>query len=198
MSALLLLVQLLQTLLVLGGLLTGLLQGSLLLSNTSTLVAQHTVGHQTLDLGSLITLVAVVLEGAANNELANVILLSQTEQLADVAGTLGAQTTGMGRGLVSESRDLLLTLLHNHQVQHADVRTHDATTHGLALSLSLDITSTIHLNSAASTVARASLGQQKTHTVIAQHTLLHGESLLVVSSGNADFSQNTPNAYRKM
>ena len=186
-SGLLLLVHLLHTLLVLGSSLASLLHRRLLLRQTSTLVAQSTVGHQTLDLGSLVVLVSVVLEHTAHHELAHVVLLRQTEQLADVACSLRTQTTGLRGRLVRQTRNLLLALLHDHQVQHANVRTHDAAAHRLSLSLS----------SAASAVARTAVRQQKAHTVIAQNTLLHGEALLVVSSRNAT-STNPTTAYRKM
>ena len=141
-SVLSLLVQLLDALLVGSSLHAGLLHGGLLLGQTSLLVAQHAVGHQTLDLGGLVVLLAVLLVGAADNEVTHVVLLGQTEQLADVAGSLGSQTAGLGGGLVSESGDLLLTLLHDHEVQHADIRTHNASSHGLSLSLTLSIRTT--------------------------------------------------------
>ena len=136
-SSLLLLVQLLNQLLVCGSLHASSLHGRLLLRQQRTLVAQGAVSHQTLDLGGLISLVAVVLEHAADHELANVVLLRQTEQLADVRSSLRSQTSGLRGGLVGESGDLLLTLLHDHQVQHTDVGTNDATSHRLSLSLTL-------------------------------------------------------------
>ena len=43
----------------------------------------------------------------------------------------------------------------------------------------------------ASSVARASVSEQQAHTVVAQDTLLHGESLLVVSSSNATHHSKT-------
>ena len=197
-SVLSLLVQLLDALLVGSSLHASLLHGSLLLSNAGLLVAQHAVSDQTLDLGSLIALVAVVLEGAAHHEVTHVVLLGQTEQLADVASSLGSKAAGLGGGLVSESGDLLLALLHDHEVQHADISTHNASSHGLSLSLTLHMTfgtqrtqrdrpSSPKGNTyiTTSSVAGASVGEQQAHTVVAQDTLLHGESLLIVSSSNA-------------
>lgn len=182
---LLLLLQLLQTLLVGGGLLAGVLQRSLLLRQARALVAQGAVGHQALDAGRLVSLVAVVLELAADHELAHVVLLRQTEQLADVARSLGTQAAGSRRRLVRQTRNLLLALLHDHQVQHADVRTHDAAAHGLSLALTLTVIRRKGDYIATRSVARHAVSEQKAHTVVAQHTLLHGEALLVVSSRDA-------------
>jgi len=136
---LLLLLQLLQALLVGSSLLAGVLERGLLLRQTLALVAQRAVGHQALDAGCLVSLVSVVLELAADHELAHVVLLRQTEQLADVARSLGTQAAGLRGRLVRQTGDLLLALLHDHQVQHADVRTHDAATHRLSLALTLHI-----------------------------------------------------------
>ena len=188
-SQLLLLLQLLQTLLVRGGLLAGVLQSSLLLSQARALVAQGAVRHQTLDLRGLVSLVTVVLELAANHELSHVVLLRQTEQLADVARSLRAQAARSRRSLVRQSGDLLLALLHDHQVQHADVRTHDAATHRLSLALALALKIKHQHYVTTRSVARHAVRQQQAHTVVAQHTLLHRETLLVVSSSDASHSQ---------
>ena len=188
---LLLLLQLLHALLVGSGLLaSGLLAGVLASpldgALVGALVAETQVGDQALDLGRLVVLVAVVLELAAHHELPHVVLLAQTEQLADVARTLRTQAAGLRRRLVRQTRDLVLALLHDHQVQHADVRAHDAAAHRLALALTLRVSSSPETHVATSTVAGHSVGEEKTHTVVAQNSLLHGEALLVVSSGNAE------------
>ena len=128
---------------------------------------------------------AVVLELAADHELAHVVLLRQTEQLADVARSLGTQAAGSRRRLVRQTRNLLLALLHDHQVQHADVRAHDAAAHRLSLALTLAVIKRRGDNIATRSVARHAVSEQKAHTVVAQHTLLHGEALLVVSSRDA-------------
>ena len=183
---LLLLLQLLHALLVGSGLLARVLASQLHGALVGTLVAQTQVGHQTLDLGRLVALVAVVLELAADHELADVVLLAQTEQLADVTRTLRTQAAGLRRGLVGQTRNLLLALLHDHQVQNADVGTHDAATHGLALTLTLHVICIIRTHVATSTVAGHTVGEEQTHTVVAENSLLHGETLLVVSSSDAE------------
>lgn len=132
-----LLLKLLKALLVGSGLLAGVLKSSLLLSKTSTLVAENSVSNETLDLGSLISLVTVVLELAANHELGHVVLLGETEELADVGSSLGTETAGNSGGFIGQTGDVLLTLLHNHQVQHANIGTDDAATDRLALTFTL-------------------------------------------------------------
>ena len=183
---LLLLLQLLHALLVGSGLLAGVLASPLNGALVGALVAETQVGDQALDLGRLVVLVAVVLELAAHHELPHVVLLAQTEQLADVARTLRTQAAGLRRRLVRQTRDLVLALLHDHQVQHADVRTNDAPTHRLSLTLTLIITRATHTHITTSSVARHTIRQQKTHTVVAKNTLHHRETLLVVSSSNAE------------
>ena len=132
-----LLLKLFKTLLVSSSLLARVLESSLLLSKTSTLVAESSVGDETLDLGSLISLVTVVLELAANDELGHVVLLGKTEELADVGSSLRAETAGNSGGFISQTGDVLLTLLDNHQVQDADISTDNAAADRLALAFTL-------------------------------------------------------------
>ena len=132
-----LLLKLFKTLLVSSSLLARVLESSLLLSKTSTLVAESSVGDKTLDLGSLISLVTVVFELAANNELGDVVLLGETEELADVGSSLGSKTAGNSSSLVGQSGNILLTLLDNHQVEDADISTNNAATDRLALTFTL-------------------------------------------------------------
>lgn len=100
--------------------------------------------------------------------------LAEVEQLADVVRALGAQAAGHGG--VRESRDVLLALLGHHQVEHGEVRGHDAAAHRLPLALS----------AAALAVAGDALVQQQAHAVRREHPLLHGEALLVVAAGDAE------------
>lgn len=67
------------------------------------------------------------------------------------------------------------TFLDDDQVENAEVGINDATADRLALTLS----------SPAGTVAGVALAEQQAHTTVGQHTLLHGEALLVVASADA-------------
>ena len=133
------LLELFKTLLVSSSFLTRVFKSGLLGSKTSTLVAENSVSNKTLDLGSLISLVTVVFKLTTNDELGDIVLLGETEELADVASSLGSKAAGLGGGLVSESGDLLFALPHDHEVQHADISTHDAATDGLSLAFTLRV-----------------------------------------------------------
>lgn len=67
------------------------------------------------------------------------------------------------------------TFLYDDQVENAEVGVNDATTDRLALALT----------SPTRTVAGVTLAEQQTHTAVGQHTLLHGEALLVIASADA-------------
>lgn len=187
------LLKLFQTLLVGSRFLARVLESGLLSGETSTLVAESTVSDKTLDLRGLVSLVTVVLELSANNELRHVIRLRQTKQLTDVTGSLRAQTTRNRRSFVRQTGNLLLTLLHDHQVQNADVGTDNTPTNRLALPFALPITTSAHAYITTSSVAGHTVSQKETHAVVAQNALLHGETLLVVSSSDATTSNHNQN-----
>lgn len=67
------------------------------------------------------------------------------------------------------------TFLDNDQVQNTEIGIDDAAADRLALALA----------SPAGTVAGVSLAKQQAHATVGQHTLLHGETLLVVASADA-------------
>jgi hypothetical protein len=70
----------------------------------------------------------------------------------------------------------LFTLLDNNEGEDREVGTNDTTTDRLSLALT----------SAARTVARVTLAQQETDTVGQENTLLHGETLFVVTTRDAE------------
>jgi hypothetical protein len=153
------------------GLLKGLLGGG----STSSLTGQSHGGDKTLDLSSLGNILAgLVLEGAGNHVFTDVSTLVQVEQSSDLGGTLGSKTTRSGD--VSHIGDLDITLLDDDQVAHSDVRGDDASAH--RLSLAHTVTTRAE--------ARKTISEQKTDTSGAKDTLLHGETLLVVSTGDTE------------
>ncbi|KAF3852333.1 hypothetical protein F7725_005689 [Dissostichus mawsoni] len=97
-------------------------------------------------------------QGSPHNILPHIILLGQVEELADLAGPLGTQAAG-----------------DSAVVENAEVGINDAPTDRLAFALS----------SPAGTVAGVALAEQQAHTDVGQHTLLHGEALLVIASADA-------------
>ena len=70
----------------------------------------------------------------------------------------------------------LPTLLDDNQVEHRQVAVNNTSTDRLSLSVSLPSWS----------VTGLSLSQQQTCSAIGEYSLLHGETLLVVSTGDAD------------
>jgi len=142
----------------------------------SALALQTLWGHQTLDLGGLEVWLLAFLGGdlTLDHVLADIVGLAQVEQLADLGGTLGSQAAGLSG--VGQTGDVIITSLHNNEVEDGKISRDDAASDGLALALS----------SLALTVARMSLLQQQTHTLVGEHTLLHGETLLIVTTGDTE------------
>jgi len=139
------------------------------------LVLKHERGYKTLDLGGLILLLAVLgVELTADHVSADVILLVEVEKLADVVGTLRSETTG--NGAVSEAFNFGITLLEDNKVDGGKVGTDDAATDGLTFALTLS----------AGAVARSALVEEEGHTDGREHTLLHGETLLVITARDAE------------
>jgi hypothetical protein len=155
----------------------GSLSASALKSLLSSLALKSDGSDETLDLGSLgvgLLLGVLGLDLTTNDELADIIGLVQVEELADVVGTLGSET--LGDSSVSKSGNVLLTLLDDNEGEHGQVRGDNAATDGLSLALT----------SAARTVGGVTLAQEKTDTVGKKDTLLHGETLLIVTSGDTE------------
>merc|ERR1719352_413359 len=134
-------------------------------------------GVQALHLGRGELLLLSILQGKGplNDILADVILLGQVEKLPDLASALGSQPAR--DGVVGQSGDLSLSLLDDGHGQDGEVAVDDASADRLPLAFSI----------LAGPVAGSSLLQQKPHSAIGQDTLLHGETLLVVASGDAEY-----------
>jgi len=133
--------------------LTGSLSAAALDGNGVALALQALGSNQTLDLGGLGVLgLALLGDGAANDELADIILLVEAEETADLGGTLGAET--LGDDGVGETGELALTLLDDAQGENGKVLTGDGTTDGLALALT----------GAAGAVAAVTVGEEQTGT----------------------------------
>lgn len=160
---------------VLSSLLLGLGAGLELKGSASSLVLEHARSHKTLDLWSLVLLLAGLgLELSADDELADIILLGEVEELANLGSSLWTKTTrdlGVGKTL-----DLIVTLADDGEVEDRKIWANDASADRLALALTL----------AAWAVARLALAQKKAYTAVAENTLLHWETLLVVTTSDAE------------
>jgi hypothetical protein len=113
---------------VLAGLLARLLGPSLLESQEVSLVLERAWGDEALDLwclGAWLLVFGLGWQLTADDVLADIILLAQVEELADVVGTLGTEAAGNN---TLKGRERSLTLLDEHQVEGSDIRGNDATT----------------------------------------------------------------------
>ena len=97
--------------------LLGLLEALNLCSLNELLSSKSLLGNESLDLGALIESLVTLLNFAANNVLSHVILFAESEDLADVAGSLGSKSAGL---VVSgNTLDISITLLDNLESDHS-------------------------------------------------------------------------------
>lgn len=136
-----------------------------------TLALHALRGDQALDLGGL---GGLALTDAADHVLAHIVVLGEAEQLADLGGTLRSQAAS--GGLVGEAGDVSVTLLDDGELHDGEVMTGDGTAHGLALAGTL----------AALTEGLHALLEEQADAVGGEDTLHHGETLLVVATGDAE------------
>jgi len=135
-------------------------------------------GDKTLDLrgfGVRLGLrILLALNLPPDNVFPDVVLLAEVEESPDLGSPLGTETFGEDR--VGEAWDLRITLLDDDEGEDGDIGADDATTNGLALAFT----------SSADTVARVTIGEEEADTVGDENTLLHGEALLVISTGDTE------------
>jgi len=120
-----------------GGSILGPLSITTLEGKTMTLVLKTLRGNETLDLWGLgIWLLSFTLwlNLTTDNELANIIILGETEELSDLCSALWTQTLGVND--VGDTGDIILSLLDDGEGQDGKIHSDDAATDGLALSLS--------------------------------------------------------------
>ena len=160
-------------LVLLGGFLGGSTASTLLVLD-ALLVHEGSGGDKTLDLGGLGVGLAVLDNLAADDVLADIIFGGKVEELSNVGSTLGTETLG-GLG-VGKALDLGVALLDDNKGDDRKIGTSNATTNGLALALA----------GSAGTVARVALREKEADTGGVENTLLHGETLLVVTTGDLE------------
>lgn len=107
-------------------------------------------------------------------EKTHIIFLAETEEAADLGGTLGSETLGVHG--VGETGDVGVALLDDAQGKDGQVHGDDAAANRLPLALT----------SAAGAVSRVAVGEEQADTGWVHDTLLHGEALLVVASSDAE------------
>merc|ERR1719183_393820 len=131
---------------------------------------QALLRDEALDLRGLLLLPGL----AADHVLADVVLLGQVEDLADVRRTLRAETAGLV--VIRKPRNFLLALLRHDELHDGEVRRGDAAANALALARTL----------AARAVGLHALGEEQADAVVREHALHHREALLVVPAGDLE------------
>merc|ERR1712000_517988 len=129
----------------------GLLGLAALEGSAVTLVLEALGSDQALDLGSLGVgglALALGLDLTADDVLADIVILGEAEEPADLGRTLGAEALGVHD--VGEAGNVLVALLDDGQGQDGHVHADDAAVDGLALALT----------GAAGAVARVALGER--------------------------------------
>jgi hypothetical protein len=139
-----------------------------------SLSLQNLWSDQSLDLWSLGVLLLTLDNLSSDDVLSNVILLGQTEELSDVVSSLWTQS--LWNLDIGQTLELTVTLLDDNKGQDGKIWTNNGTSDGLSLSLT---------NSSWS-VTRVTLSEQQLDTVWQQDTLLHWETLLVVTTGDLE------------
>jgi len=169
----LLLSVLFEDLVVISNSLLGCLPSSLLAGSVNSLSSESGISDQSLDSGSLISDgLAFLFNLSSDNESSDVIILGQSEKFSDLGGSLGSESLGeLG---ISESSDGLFTNLSDGEGNDGKIRADDASSDGLSLSFT---------SSSGSVALGASLHEESNST-LDMDTLLHGETILIISSGN--------------
>ena len=147
----------------------------LLAGKHESLTLQPLWRDETLDGWSLEgILLAFTRDLSLHHVLSDVVVFGQVKELSDLGGTLDTESTWVGG--VCEARDFARTLLDNDKRDDGEVRVDDAATDGLSLTFT----------GPSWTVARGALGHQQGDTGVGQDTLLHWETLLVVTARDSD------------
>jgi len=162
---------------VLVGSILGLLCVTTLQCNAVALVLQTLGSNQTLDLwcfGIWLLALTLWLNLATNNELANIIILGETKELSDLCSTLGTEALGVNN--IGDAGDVAVALLDDAECEDGQIHGDDATTDGFTLTLT----------GAAGSVAGVTVREEEADTSGVHDSLLHGETLLVVTAGDAE------------
>jgi len=163
-----------ESLVLLGGLLGDLVTVDLLLLD-GALAAESLLGDESLDLGGLVEGLVGALDLTTDNILADIVLLLvEGESLDDVVAALHAELVGAVN--VGDTLDLLITLLGDAEEDGSDVGSNDAATDGLAGTLT----------NASGLVTSSALLEEDAGSAVDKDTLLHLETLFIVTSGNSE------------
>jgi len=114
-----------EDLVVIGSELLGLLEALNLGLLSELLSSESLLGYESLDLGALVEGLVALLDFAADNVLSHVVVLAESEHLADVAGSLGTESAGL---VVSgHTFNISITLLDDLESDDSQIGAADAT-----------------------------------------------------------------------
>ena len=122
-----------ENLVVIGSKLLGLLEALDLSLLGELLSSKSLLGNESLDLRALVESLVTLLDLTAHNVLSHVVLLAESEHLADVAGSLGAESSGLVVG--GDTLDVSITLLDDLKGDDSKIGAADAAADRLSLSL---------------------------------------------------------------
>jgi len=112
-------------------------------------------------------------ENSSDDKSADIVFLVEVEELSDLVSSLGSKSS-VDEG-VCEASDVLLAFSYDNGRNNAHIVVQDASSNRLSLPLT----------SSARSVAAHALLEQKLYSTVDKDTLLHGESLLVLTSGDS-------------
>jgi len=158
---------------------SGLLPLALLVFLVNPLSSESGLSDESLDLGGLLSLLSSS-SGPGSSDGSSLdqdsllrLGLLNSEQLSNLGGSLGSQSSWLL--IVGQSLDFLLSLSDEGEGQDSDVVINDASSNALPLSLTRSSDS----------IAGVALAHQNLGASLGDNSLLHGESLLVVSSSDS-------------
>lgn len=155
--------------------LSGSFPSGLLVGLVDSLSSESVVSDQSLDLGGLSSDgLAILFDLSSDDESSDIIILSQSEELSDLGGSLGSES--LGDLVVSQTFNIGFTLLGDRESDDGKIGTNDAASDGLSLSFTLS----------SGSVAGLASTHKKSDSTLDEDTLLHGETVLIVTTGNLE------------
>jgi len=104
----------------------------------------------------------------------DIIFLAKVEEFSDLRCTLGTEALGVNN--IGDAGDVAVALLDDAECEDGQIHGDDATTDGFTLTLT----------GAAGSVAGVTVREEEADTSGVHDSLLHGETLLVVTAGDAE------------
>ena len=153
---------------------SGLLDAGNFLGSKSLLSVDGDGGHESLDLRSLDDGSAVLLKHSGDDSLSYIIGLLQVEEGSDLRGSLRSKS--LGDRHIGQALNFSGSLSEDDKVEDGEIGADNATSDRLSLSLT----------HSSGSVARLTSLQEESHSGVGNDTLLHGETLEIVTSGDSE------------